>query len=364
MGVYVNSGIGAQLVMIPETTYGVIPALSGSTLMPFEFDSEGLELKKTVVQGKGLHAGGLYNRAARRKLTNYEAMGPLNMDLPTRYMNQLIMQMMGSASQANAALTQISTSGVYKAIHAPGSLKGTSMAIQKGVPNVDGTTPNAFTYCGMKLTSWQISVATGAIAKLALDWTGRNELGGAGNNDPLNGTVPGPATYSEAVSNDVFYFREAQLLTGGTPTTASGITSVSGATVAGNIRSASIKCEFKYDTARFFLGSNGFKGEPIENDYRTIGGNFDIEWLTAETMYNAFAADTPLAIQLVFTGPIIGSSGSNTQLLSILIPVVYLDTEAPKINGPAVVVQKVAFTGLDDMVNNPIQITYQTVDTV
>lgn len=364
MGVYVNSGIGAQLVMIPETTYGVAPALSGSTLMPYEFDSEGLELKKTVVQGKGLHAGGLHNRAARRKLTNYEAMGPITMDLPTRYLNQLLMQMMGSTGQTKATLAQISTSGVYSAVHAPGSMRGTSMCIQKGVPNVDGTTPNAFTYVGMKLADWQITVNTGAIAKFATSWTGRNELGGAGNNDPLNGTVPGPATFSEAVSNDVFFFREAQLLTGGTPSTASGVTSVSGATVAGNIRGASIKYAFKYDTARFFLGSNGFKGEPIENDYRDITGTFDIEWLTAETMYNAFAADTPLAIQLTFTGPIIGTSGSNTQLLSILVPVVYLDTEAPKISGPAVVQQKVAWTGLDDMVNNPIQITYQTVDTV
>ena len=57
MGVFVNSGIGAQLVMLPETTYGVAPTLSGAGLMPVEFNTEGLELKKTVVQGKGLHAG-------------------------------------------------------------------------------------------------------------------------------------------------------------------------------------------------------------------------------------------------------------------------------------------------------------------
>lgn len=363
--IYVNSGIGAQLVMQLEASgsYGVAASLTGANLMPFEFDTEGLELKKTTVQGKGLHAGGVYNRAARRKLTNYSATGPLTMDLPTRYMNQLIMQMMGSKGQSNATLAQMSTSGVYRSVHAPGSLLGTSMTIQKGVPSVDGTAPSPFTYTGMKLTDWEISVATGAIAKLATAWTGRNELGGPGNNDPLNGSVPGLATFSEAATNDVFHFREASVILGGTPSTASGITSISGGTAAGNIRTASVKQMFKLDTARFFLGSNGFIGEPIENDYRDITGAFEIEWLNAETMYAAFAQDTPMSLQLTFTGSVEGS-GSNTQLLSVLIPVIYLDSEAPKINGPAVVIQKVAFTGLDDGANNPIQITYQTLDTV
>lgn len=362
--IYVNSGIGAQLVMIPESVYGTAPTLSGANLMPYEFDSEGLELTKTIVQGTGLHAGGLYNRAARRKLTNYQAAGPIAMDLPTRYLNQLIMQMMGSKGQSAATLAQISTSGVYKATHAPGSLTGVSMCIQKGVPSVDGGAPNPFTYVGMKLTDWEISVVTGAIAKFALNWTGRNELGGPGNGDPLNASVPALATFAEAATNDVFHFREAQVITGGTPSTASGITTISGGTVAGNIKSASVKQAMKYNTARFFLGSNGFKGEPIENGYRDITGAFEIEWLNAETMYAAFATDTPTSLQLTFTGAIEGTSGTNTQLLSILVPVIYIDTEAPKISGPDVVVQKCAWTGLDDGVNNTIQITYQTLDTV
>jgi hypothetical protein len=362
--IYVNSGIGAQLVMIPETTYGQAPAFTGPTQMPFEFDSEGLELKKVVAQGKGLHAGGVYNRAARRKLTNYEAAGPLNMDLGTRYLNQLIMQMLGSKGQANATLTQMGTTGVYKSVHAPGSLTGTSMCIQKGVPSVDGSSPNPFTYVGMKLSDWQISVATGGIAKLSTAWTGRNELGGPGNGDPLNVSVPALASFAEVNTADVFFFREAAVILGGTPSTTSGVTTITGGTTAGNIRSASVKQTFKYDTNRYFLGGNGFKGEPIENDYRTIGGSFEIEWLNAETMYAAFAQDTPTSLQLTFTGGVIGTSGTNTQLFSVLVPVMYLDTEAPKINGPAVVVQKCAWTGLDDGTNNPIQVTYQTTDTV
>lgn len=367
-GVFVNSGIGAQIVALPESAYGVAPTLSGSPagLMPLEFDSEGLELKKTVVQGKGLHAGGLHSRAARRKVTNYSASGPITMDLPTRYLNQLIIQMLGSHGQSGATLTQMGTTGVYAATHAPGSLKGTSMCIQKGVPSVDGTAANPLTYVGMKLSDWQISVATGAIAKLALSWTGRNELGGANglNGDPLNATTPALATFSELANNDVFHFREAQILTGGTPSTTSGITTVSGATVTGNVKTAAVKYAFKYDTTRNFLGSAGFIAEPIENDVREITGNLEIEWLNAEAWYSAFVADTVNSLQLTFTGPVIGTSGTNTELLTILIPDIYLDGESPKVGGPQVVTQKIPFQGLDDLVNNPIQITYQTLDTI
>jgi Phage tail tube protein len=364
MGTFVNSGIGAQLVGQLETTYGVAPALTGANLMPLEFNTESLELKKTAVQGKGLHAGGLHNRAARRKVTNYECSGNIAMDLPTRYINQLLMLMFGSKSLTPATLTQIATSGVYSATHGPGTMLGSSATFQVGKPSVDGGAASPFTYVGCKVTDWEISVATGALAQLSLSITGRNELAGATNSDPLNASAPALATFTENANNDVFHFREATLLTGGTPTTTSGVTSITGATAAGNVKMASVKYAMKYDNARYFLGSAGFKAEPIENDFRDITGSIEVEFLNAETMYNAFAADTPTALQFVFTGPIIGTSGTNTQLLKLLIPVIYLEGESPKVGGPAVLTQKIPFTGLDDLVNNPLQATYQTVDTV
>jgi hypothetical protein len=297
----------------------------------------------------------------------------------------------------------------------------------------------------MKLTDWEISVATGALAKMALTWTGRNELAGAFPNggasasgDPLNAATPALAPFVEAANNDVFYFREATLYTG-TPTSGSaggsalssppsvpattvsvqspyayltavtivggtmtnvsvngvtvgagagtyavpasgyisltysvaptwtwfaGVTSLSSPVALGNVKMAAVKYSFHYDDARYFLGSAGFKAEPIENNWRDIAGSIEIEWLNSESMYTAFAADTPLALRLDFVGSVIGTSGTNTQLISMLIPAIYLDGEAPKVPGPAVIVQKVPFVGLDDGTNNPIQLTYQTIDTV
>lgn len=360
MSIYVNSGIGSQIIMTPEATFGVAPSLAAA--QPYEFNSETLELKKTIVQGKGLHAGGLYNRGARRVLTNYAVSGGITMDLPTRYLNQLLWQMFGSKGQTAATLTEDATTGAYSATHAPGSMMGQSMCIQKGVPSVDGTAPSPFTYVGMKMTDWTISVKTGEIASLQTTWDGRNELGGASTNgDALNTSIPALGTFSEDATNNVFHFREATLYSGGTVSTASGITTITNNTALGNVMSAEIKCAFKMDTTRYFLGSAGFKAEQIENDYRDVTGQFEVEWLSAESMYEAFATDSPINLELTFAGNPIGT-GTDISMLTILIPQVFLEGESPKVAGTQVVTQTVPFTGLDDSVNNVIQATYWTLD--
>lgn len=358
----IGSGIASQLVYIPETTFGVVPAGLSSSPTPLEFKNETLELKKTTVQGQGLHGGGLYDRAGRRVLTNYDVNGGFSMDLQTRHLNGLLFFMLGSFGQANATLTQMGTTGVYKAIHTPGNTIGHSLCIQKGVPTVDGVV-EPFTYVGCKLTDWTISVATGALADLTLTVDGRNELGGAGNGDPLNGSVPALTTWTGTPGMDIFHFREANLLTG-TPSTTSGVTSLTGATTLANIKDASVKQTATMDLTRYFLGGGGFKAEQIENGFRQITGSFTAEWLSTATNYNLYAADTSLAIELKFTGPTVGSGGGNPELLDILIPNIKLDGESPKVPGPALVTQALSFTGLDDEVNNQIQVTYQTLDTV
>lgn len=373
---FVNSGIGSQIVFATESAYGTAASLAPA--VPVEFNSETLELKKTVVQGKGLHAGGLHLRGPRRVLTNYAVSGGINLDLPTQGLNGLLQQMFGSPNNPNAgaqgALTPDGKTGAYSAVHGPGNLKGLSLTVQKGVPSVDGTSADAFTYTGVKLTDWTISVATGAIASLALTVDGRNELSGAGtagqaiNGDAQN-VYPAPAlaTFAAIPTNSVFHFREAALLTGTVSTDDTGVTSIASPVALGNVKSAEVKYAFKMDTSRYFLGSAGFKAEPIENDFRDVTGQFVVEWnqnatgQSGQQLYAAFAGDIPLALSLKFTGPVIGSGADNSSL-EILIPSVYLEGETPKVAGPAVVTQTVPFTGLDDGTNNPIQATYYTLD--
>lgn len=358
----IGSGIDAQLLGQIEDTYGVAADLSTPT--SWEFKSETLEAKKTTVQGEGLHAGGMYARSRRRVLTNWDVSGGIVLDLPTKNLNLLLKLMMGSADtsvfETNGTLAELATSGAYQAVHIPGTLGGTSLTLQKGVPTTSGTV-EPFTYVGCKFSDWEVSCQTGEIAQLSLTVDGRNELAGAGNSDPLNGSVPALADWTDPTTN-LFHFREATLSTGATISTSSHVsTGTFTGDALGQVKSISVKQTVGLDTSRYFLGSSGFKGEQIENALRAITGSFVIEW-DSEAQYEAFTADTATSLLLTFVGAA-GSAGTgHAEELDILIPAIKLDGESPKIPGPAVITQSVNFTGLDDEVNNPIQFTYTTKD--
>lgn len=227
---------------------------------------------------------------------------------------------------------------------------------------------NPSRYVGCKIADWELSVETGAIVQCSLTLDGRNELGGSGNGDPLNTVVPTLGTFSESSINsatdplNVFHFREATLFTGGTPTLTAGVLSMSGQSTAANIRSCNFKETHALDTSRYFLGSNGFKAEQIENGFRKLSGTFVAEFLSAETYYNAFAADTTTGLQLTFTGGTAGTSGTNSDTLSIIFPNIKLDGESPMVGGPGVVTESCSFTGLDDNATAPYQIQYVSSD--
>lgn len=373
----VGSGIATQMVYKPETTFGVTPA-SMNTNEGLEIKSESLELNKTVVQGQGLHAGGLYDRSKRRVVTNYAVQGGIVMDLQTRFIGTLIQHMVGSFGYTLATPTQMGTTGVYKSVHWPSGtsnfgLQGHSLCFQKGAPTTDGTV-EPFTYVGCKISDWEMSVATGALAQLSLTIDGRNELGGpfpnggaAASGDPLNSATPALATFNTTPGSGAplseFHFRQATIFTGGTPTVGSNIVSLSGSSAAANVQSASVKQTVSLDNGRYFLGSAGFKAEQIENGFRQLGGTLAVEWLSSEAMYAAFAGDTTTSLQITLTGAVAGTSGTNTYLFDIIIPNIRLEGESPKSSGPQILTQSINFTGLDDESTTPIQITYQSEDT-
>jgi hypothetical protein len=130
-------------------------------------------------------------------------------------------------------------------------------------------------------------------------------------------------------------------------------------TALGNVKTASVKQAFKYDTNRMFLGSTGFKSEPIENGYRSITGSATIEFLSTEAVYQAFASDTTTSLELKFVGATVSTSN---YLLDIIIPNIKFEGDSPKVGGPAVLTQAGNFTGEFDEATTPIQVTYQSED--
>jgi hypothetical protein len=354
------SGLGAQWCSVDETTYGVAPSLSTALFVAADKDS--LQLKKTPKQGTGIFAGSLAPRAARRRVTNYAVQGALPLDLPMRQLNVWLKRMFGSYGQSGATLTQFMTTTAYSATHSLGDLFGHSFCMQAGKPTVDATT-EPFTYTGCKVQSWEIACTMSEIAKLTLTIEGRNELNGSWK-DPLNSSVPSLQAYTAPVVGEVFTWVDAGVYYGGTPTTTAGVTTVSGAVLAGNVVGPlSLKVTRPMDTTRYAPGVAPFRNEPIQNAVTQIQGSWVVEWLSAETYQAAYQSDTPLTIELRFTGPVIGT-GSNNAELSLLCSDVFLDGESPQVAGPGILQQTIPWTVEDDGTNNILQATYWTLDTV
>ena len=145
-----RSGLGGQWAAIDETTYGVVPSLTGALF--YACDNDSLKLKKVPKQGTGIFAGSLAPRATRRVVTEYSAGGALPMDLPQRQMNIWLKRMFGSYGQTAATLAEDGTTSAYSATHTLGALEGNSFALQKGVPTADNGTVEAITYSGCKVT--------------------------------------------------------------------------------------------------------------------------------------------------------------------------------------------------------------------
>lgn len=353
-----ESGLAAQWCAVDETTYGVAPSLS--TAKFYTADSDTLKLRKVPKQGTGIYAGALHEAAARRVITEYSAGGGLPMELPERGMQQWLFRMLGSYGQAPSALTQDAGTGAYKAVHAPGPLEGHSFALQAGRPAVDGGTVEPFTYTGCKVASWDLAATLGEIAKLTLNIEARNELAGT-HKDPLNGSVPALQAFT-APPGGVFYWVGATVFYGGTPSTTSGVTSIAAPTVAGNVKGPmTFKYEVPLDLTRYAPDVAPYRNEPLGNAIRKASGEFTVEFLTAETYYNAYAADTATAIQFQFQTVPIGS-GSDIATFSIMCPNVRLEGESPSTSGPVVLEQKIPFSVLDDRINNVVQVTYWTLD--
>jgi hypothetical protein len=146
--------------------------------------------------------------------------------------------------------------------------------------------------------------------------------------------------------------------------TAGAITSMSGQVLAGNVVGPlSLKVTRPMRLDRYAPGVAPFRNEPIQNGLTQIQGSWVVEWLSAETYMAAYQSDTPVTIELRFTGPVIGS-GSDHAEFSLLCSQIYLDGASPQVPGPDILTQTIPWSVTDDGTNSILQGLYWTLDTV
>jgi hypothetical protein len=352
----IGAGLAAQAGIVTETTNGTQAVVTHFV----EFDGETSKMVKNTVQGRGLRAGGLFERTSRRVIGSWGATGGLNFDTPFSGLGLFLQHMMGSFA---AVPVQQSSTAAYLQTHAPGTLAGKTFTLQIGKPDSSGTV-RPFTYPGAKITSWEFSSELNQFLKLALEIDAWQEL----TPDNPQGTTAGEAlaTATYAAGQQFFHFRQAVIYSGGTLATTDGITTLSGPTATGRVTKASVKVENKLATGRQFMGgllgngTGGIKAEQLENDYRVISGALDVEFFNLAGYYDIFAGDTTGTLELQFTGPIIATT--IPYQLSILVPNIKFGGDSPVVAGPGILNHNLPFTGLDDEANNPVQIQYMSTD--
>ena len=127
----IGSGLGAQVGIAAETTYGTFVAPAKFV----EFTKESLVEKKTVATSSGIAAGRLMALSSRRVVTQREVAGSLELEVTNKGMGVLLHALMGTT----VTPVQQAVTTAYLQTHTLADTWGKSLTIQKGVPLTTGT---------------------------------------------------------------------------------------------------------------------------------------------------------------------------------------------------------------------------------
>jgi hypothetical protein len=315
----IGSGLGAQLGIAAETTYGTFVAPSKF----IEFTKESLAFKKTTAQSAGIAAGRLLALSSRRVLTRKEVTGSIDLEVTNKGMGLLIQALMGTT----VTPVQQGAGPAYSQTHTLASVAGKSLTIQKGVPLTTGTVTRK-NFLGCKVTSAEFSCEVGGMLTASFEIDGR---------DVEETSALAAASYS---NQSPFHFGQMAVKTGtfGTETALNGI------------RKMSCKIERPQDVERFYANQAALKAEPVENDQVKISGSVETDYV-ATTLDDLHTSDGTTSLVWEFVGANIASTFFDT--FRVTLPAIRLDEGPPVVDGFGVVKPTFNYVGLYDGTNQP-----------
>src|ERR687888_957662 len=338
-----RSGLDSQCGFVTESTRG-----TAATATKFlEYDDEDFSLIPTWLENEGLAAGRVTKRGSRVGVSRYDVNGQLTFKHGTKGFGTLWKHCIGSSISP----VQIGATTAYKQLHVYSARYGLGLTVQVGRPEPGTGTVVPYTFAGCKITSWEFSVSDGEPAKLVINFDGKSET-----------TATALAAASYPAAQAIFTFKDAiNFKLGGTASTASGETSISGGVaVATIVNNFTIRGEVPLAADRYGVGNQGFKAQQIENDYQTITGSLDAEFGKSE-FYDLFSGATSTALQLDLSKGDAG--GGNPYLLSFIAPFILLKTAKPSVDGPGLVRMATEFEAYDDGTNPTLQVKLVSTDT-
>src|SRR5690606_37434896 len=336
-----GSGLSGQVGFAEETTWGT-PATVDRFLEHLE---EELNMEPTWLDSEGIKAGQAYKRVTRTKQSRRTVSGSLSLEAADKGLGVLLKHALGQATS-----TQIASTTAYRQIHTPAPKTGLGLTFQVGRPQTDGTV-KPFTYAGCKIVGWEFSCSDGELAQCSFDVDGQ---------DMSTATALANAAY--IAGTGVFDFSEATTFKiGGTVSTTSGVTSVSGGVdVSTVVRGITLAGESGMAVERYGLGNAGVKEAQIENETPTLAGSLAGEFTDQSAFYDLLVSNTTTALEVAFTHGDV--DGGNAYKLGFILPAVKIKTAGVQLSGPDIVSQEIEIEAYDDETNPVIQIEYVSVE--
>lgn len=161
----IGSGLGAQIGLAAESTYGTFVA---PTRFP-EFTKESLALKKTTATSTGIAANRLLALSSRRVVTRREATGSIDLEIANKGMGLFIQALMGTT----VTPVQQGATTAYLQTHTLADTAGKSLSIQVGVPLTTGTVTDK-SFVGCKVTSGEFSCGVGEMLTGSFEFDGKD----------------------------------------------------------------------------------------------------------------------------------------------------------------------------------------------
>jgi hypothetical protein len=327
----IGSGLGATLGIGAETSYGSYAAPTRW----YPIEDEKFTVDRKFSEAKGMVGGSLVRQAAQTVLLNEVVKGSIKIPLVNSGIGLLLEAVLGNMSTP----TQQGTTAAYQSVGTLQPTVGKSYSVQIGRPQTNGTiTP--FTYLGCKTTSMDLSIESGNVAELALDFVGQSMV----ETQTLVSAVY-PTT-----DPIVFSFQGSTLSAGVLGSEA----------LMANVRKASIKVARKLDEERFYIGGNGLLSEPIEDNFVEISGDLTVDFTNTTDWDMWVNSAAQISIILDFVGQQI-ATGYNYGV-KLAIPVAQIEGDDPSVSGPKIVERSVKFMGLNNNANSPISATVTSTD--
>ncbi|TXS36925.1 phage tail tube protein [Streptomyces sp. OR43] len=323
----IGSGLGAQVGIAAETTYGTYVAPSKFV----EFTKESLQLKKVTAQSAGIAAGRLMPLSSRRVVTQRSAAGSLEMEVTNKAMGVLFQSLMGTT----VTPVQQAATSAYLQTHLLADVAGKSLTLQKGLPLTTGVVTRK-NFLGCKVISAEFSCEVGGMLTVSFELDCK---------DVEETSVLAVATYP---AMSPFHFGQMAVKTG---TLASEV-------ARDGIRKVSVKIERPQATERYYAGASGLKAEPITNDQVKITGSLEGDYVDT-VLDDLHTSDGGMSFVWDFTGPLIAAA--NPERFTIKVPVIKLDDAPPTVEGFDLVKPSFNFTGLSNGTNVP-SIEYMSTD--